>query len=177
MKYRLVYDVLQDGFPWVGVVFTVIPLLFAIACLLVIAERARGKSPVPGPRVPGRIPLEETPLGLVVLFMLGLGAIGVFLASLSYQGFRQRQRCQEWARTGQYQVTEGKVADYQHRKAGAFFRVADASFELLNRSAGFTGRFNSPGAESGSLREGLQVRLAHQDGFILRVEVGQVAAD
>jgi hypothetical protein len=112
-----------------------------------------------------------------VFFMLVLGSVGVFLASLSYEGFMQRQRCWEWARTGQYQVTEGKVADYQYRKTGSRFRVADAHFDLSGRSVGFTGHFNASGAGHDSLRDGLQVRLTHEEGFILRVEIAKKATD
>jgi hypothetical protein len=176
MNYRLAYDVLNDGFPWIAVAFSLTPLLLAIACLLVILERA-GKAPVTTPRFPGRIPLEEMPVPLLVVCLLALSSIGVCLASISYQGFMQRQRCKEWACAGQYQVTEGTVADYQLPRGGARFRVADASFDLIDRSAGFTGRFNAPGARHGTLRDGLQVRLTHREGFILRVEIGHQTAN
>jgi hypothetical protein len=100
-----------------------------------------------------------------------LGFFGLFIASKTYEGFVQRQRCKEWAQAGDYQITEGTVADYQYRKAGPRFRVAGSSFDLLDRSAGFTGRFNAPGAAEESLRDGLPVRLAHHGPFILRVEI------
>jgi hypothetical protein len=154
-------------------VFAAIPFLFAVACVLVIVERARGKSPVPTPRVPGRIPLEETPLPLVVVFMLVLGSIGVAIGCFAYQGILQRQHCKEWARTGQYEVAEGTIADYQLRKGSSSFRIAGQAFDLLNVYAGFTGRFNVAGAESKSLRNELPVRLAHRDGFILRIEIAR----
>jgi hypothetical protein len=171
MQYRLVYDVLNDGFPWFGVAFTVVPLLLAIACGLEMLERIRGKARVPMPRVPGRINLKATPFSLVVVSFLVLASAVVFLASRTYEGYMQRQRCREWTRTGQYQVAEGTITDYQFRKAGARFSVAGLSFELLERSAGFTGRFNVPTRAEGSLRDGSRVRLAHREGFILRLEI------
>src|SRR5262249_29669257 len=115
--------------------------------------------------------VEGAPWVVVIVLFLLTSCLGVFLASYTYEAFVQRRRCQEWARAGQYQVTEGTVADYQYRKAGPRFRVAGVSFDLLNGSAGFTGRFNVPGAAEGSLRDGLPVRLAHREGFILRVEI------
>jgi hypothetical protein len=172
MQYQLVYDVLKDDrFPWFGLVFTSVPFLFAIALLLEIIERVRGKRSVPTSRMAGRITLKATPLPLVIVFLLVLGAVGVFLASKMYEALMQRQRCQEWARAGECQSTEGTVADYYFRKGGSSFRVADQSFELVHNAAGFTGRYNVPRDAEGSLRNGLRVRLAHRDGYILRVEI------
>jgi hypothetical protein len=176
VKYRLVYDVLDDGFPWFGAAFAAVPLLLAIVHVLEIRERVRGLPRGPAPRVRGTIPLEAVPLPLVIVSFLVLGSAGVLLASLTCEGFVQRQRCREWARGGRCQVTEGTIADYHYRKAGSSFRVGDQSFDLLNPSAGFTGPFNAPGAGKGSLREGLQVRLTHREGFILRVEIACEAA-
>jgi hypothetical protein len=171
MQYRLVYDVLkEDGFPWFGVGFATVPLLLALVCLLEIVERVRGRRPLPRP-TPGCISLEATPLGgLIVSFVL-LGGFGVFFASNTYEAFAQRKQCQEWIRAGQYQVAEGTITDYYFRKGGAHFHVAGVSFDLLNCSAGFNGRFNVPRDAEGSLGDGLRVRLTHQDGFILRVEI------
>jgi hypothetical protein len=58
-------------------------------------------------------------------------------------------------------------------RGGSRFRVGGMSFDLLNCSAGFTGRFNAPGAAGSSLRDGLQVCLAHHEGFILRIEIAR----
>jgi len=169
MQYRFVYDVLNDGPPWLGVAFAVVPLLLAVACVLEILQRVRGRRPPsPGRRAS---PLEVAPLALEIVSVLLLVSAGVFFASRTYEGFVQQQRCQEWVRSGQYQVTEGTVADYEYRKAGPRFRVADSSFDLLDHSAGFAGRFNIPGAAAESLQEGMRVRLAHREGFVLRVEV------
>jgi hypothetical protein len=168
MNYRLVYDVLNDTtFPWFGVFFAIVPLLLVAASCLELVDRVRGGGPTSAlPRGLHTIPIA----GLVVAILI-LSLFGFFSASKTYEGFVQRQQCKEWARAGQYQVTEGAIADYELRKAGATFRVADFSFDLLNRSAGFTGRFNAGAAAQDLLRDGLRVRLAHRDGFILRVEV------
>ena len=169
MQYRLAYDVLNDGPPWLGVAFAILLFLFAVAFFLEIVERISGKRPSPRLRRPGDIAV--LPFAVVIVLFLFMGCLGVFLTSYTYGAFVQQQHCQEWVRAGQYQVTEGTVADYQYRRAGPRFRVADSSFDLLNGSAGFTGRFNVPGTAEGSLRDGLRVRLAHQEGFILRVEI------
>src|SRR6266849_1901398 len=86
--------------------------------------------------------IEVQPFALVIIFFVLMGSVGVFFASLTYDGFMQQQRCQEWVRTGAYQLTEGTVTDYQYRRAGSSFCVAGLSFDLLEPSAGFTGRFN-----------------------------------
>ena len=169
MHYLVVYDVLNDGFPWFGVFFAVVPLLLAVAFVLEFLERVRGKkvsaSPAPA------CGLEVMPIPLLIVAILILTCAGCFVASKTYEGYVHQQECKEWARTGQYQITEGTVADYHFLRVGANFRVADSSFDLMQNSAGFTGRFNIPGAPEDLLREGSRVRLAHQDGCILRVEV------
>src|SRR5262249_41903619 len=162
MQYRVVYDVLNDGFPWLAVAFTVVPFLLAIACILEIVRRVRRKQPTPTRRVTGRIPLVMTPLPVVVVFVVVLGFAGVYFAAQMYQGFVQRQRCREWVRTGQCQIVEGTIVDYHYRKAGSSFRVADQSFDLLNAPTSFTGS---------SLANGMQVRLTHREGSALRVEI------
>jgi hypothetical protein len=65
---------------------------------------------------------------------------------------------------------EDRVLHFTCSVFAGSFRVADLSFDVLERSCGFTGRFNATGAAPG-LRDGLRVRLAHREGFILRVEV------
>jgi hypothetical protein len=181
MHYRLVYDVMNVGFPWIGVFFASVPLLIAVACIVECVERLRGKPPVPmpAPRVFGRIPLAATPLPMLILFIALCGVGAVFFGSLTCGAFVQQRQCQEWVRLRTYQVTQGTISDYHFRKAGANFRVAGVPFDLLPRSVGFTGRFNVPRDAEGSLRDGLRVRLAHRDGFILRVEIesGQGVAD
>jgi hypothetical protein len=169
MEYRLVYDVRNDGHPWFGVAFAIVPLLLAVACFLEVLQRVRGKRPSPLAGRPRGFPVVPLPLLIVAITILGF--FGLFSATKSYEGFVRQQRCQEWAQTGEYQVTEGTVADFQFRKAGSRFRIADLSFDLLDRSAGFTGRFNVPGAAEDSLRDGLRVRVAHHEGHILRVEI------
>ena len=173
MQYRLVYDVLNDRFPWFGVWFATVPLLGAIACILEIVERLRGKppEPMPVPRVHGRVPLRAAPLPFLLLFILLFGSASVFLASQLYRAVVQQNQCQEWVRAGYYEVTEGSITDYNFRKGGSSFRVAGVPFDLLPLSVGFTGRFNAPGTAGGSLRNGLRARLAHREGFILRVEI------
>jgi hypothetical protein len=169
MKYRLVYDVMNDGFPWFGVMLTIVPLLLALAYCLEIGERLRDRRSSPAAGRPGSIETLLLPMLIVSTAVLGL--FGLFVAAKMHEGLLSRQQCKEWAQAGVYQVTEGNVADYQYRRAGSSFRVADSSFDLLGRSAGFTGRFNAPGARHDSLRDGLLVRLSHRDGFILRVEI------
>lgn len=115
MQYRLVYDVLNDGPPWLGVVFVVVPLLLAAACFLEILERLkrlRGRPCSPRPERPVDS-LELAPFAFVIILFLLMGSVGVFFVSQTYEAFVQQKQCQEWCRTGQYEVVEGTIADYQ----------------------------------------------------------------
>ena len=165
MQYRVVYDVLNDSFPWFGVVFAFIPLLLATALFLEFLERVRGNKVSATPARASGLPIP-----LLIVSILILTCAGLFIAANTYESYVRQLECKEWVRTGQYQVTEGTVADYHFLRVGPSFRVADSSFDLMQNSAGFTGRFNAPGAPEDLFRDGLRVRLAHQDGLILRVE-------
>jgi hypothetical protein len=172
MQYRLVYDVMNDSeLPWFGLALIVILSLLSIVCILEIIARIRAKWPVPTPGDSGRAAVGLKPLSFVIMIFLVLVSAVVFIASETYQGYIQRQRCQEWSRTGQYQVTEGTIANYQFRKAGVRFSVTGLTFDTLERSVGFTGRFNVPTVTPDSLQEGMRVRLAHHEGYILRLEI------
>ncbi len=174
MHYHLVYDVLNDGFPWFGIAFAVLLSLFTFACLIEIRERLRGNSE-PRIRTPGRASMRDLPLAAVVGFTLLMLCFTTLLARDTYDGYSQRLRCREWAQDHQFQVTEGTISDYEYRKAGPRFSVANMVFDMANRSAAFSGRFNFPAHEE-SLRNGLHVRLAHRDGYILRIELASESA-
>jgi hypothetical protein len=50
VRYNRVYDVLNDGFRWVGVALTVIPLLFAIEFSIIeisMSSKGEGSMSVP----------------------------------------------------------------------------------------------------------------------------------
>jgi hypothetical protein len=169
MQYRLVYDVLNDGPPWLSVFFAILAFLFAAACFLVIRERLLDKRPSETTRQPRSI--ETLPSTLVLLLGLVMICIGGFYGWYSCEAYSQLRQCQELLRTVEYEITEGTITDYEHRRVGTRFRIVDRNFYLSMRFVGFTGRFNAPGARDGSLRDGLRVRLAHRHGFILRVEI------
>jgi hypothetical protein len=118
MQYRLVYDVLNIGFPWLALFFASVPLLVAIVCIAGLIARVCGKprEPMLVPRAFGRFSLGAVPVPFLILFILLFGFAGVFFASVTYGAFVQERQCQEWARSGQYQVTEGTITDYHSRK-------------------------------------------------------------
>jgi hypothetical protein len=169
MQYALVYDVMNAGPPWFGVAFAIILLLAAVASFLEILERVRVSQTPPRKCRPGTIVVF--PLAVVIALFLATAGVSMLVARGTYEAFVLREHCHEWVQAEQYQVTEGIVADYEYSKAGPRFRVAGLPFDLLDTSAGFTGRFNIPGSEAGELRDGLRVRLAHREGIILRVEI------
>jgi len=169
MSYRLVYDVLNDGPPWFGAAIATVVILLSVASFLEVRERMRGRRASAAPGHRGSITVLH--FGVVIGLSLTLGGLGVFFAWYTGEAFVQRQLCRKWAQTADYQITEGTVTDYQYRKAGPSFRVAGWSYDLINATAGFGGRFNVPGAPEGDLRDGMRVRLSQHAGFILRVEI------
>jgi len=164
MHYRLVYDVLNDSFPWFGAAFSSGLLLFAISHIWKTAGRLRGKTTT-SLYIPSLPVVVEGALGPILLLLAALSGL------YTYEGLVRRTQLQEWSRNGQYEVTEGLITGYEFRKAGSRFRVGNVTFDLLNHPGGFTNRFNIPADEGGSLRNGLQVRLAYRDRAILRVEI------
>lgn len=175
MNYHLVYDVRNDGLPWFGIALVGIMLLSTVACMLEIRERLRGKSDK-GVRIPGRANVRDLPIAAVIGLGLFMMCLTVLLASYAFNGYAQRQHCRDWAQANEYQITEGTIGDYWYRKAGPRFNVGAMSFDLAHQAAGFSGNFNVPSREE-SLHNGLHVRLAHRDGYILRVEIASESSE
>lgn len=109
-----------------------------------------------------------------------LVAVGsIVVAGTTYPLARDQWLCREWLEAGEFQTAAGDVTALR-REAGKYppyhFRVGgtDFSYRPINATVGgFQGEFTAPGSERSKFRDGLPVRVAHRDGRILRIEVGE----
>jgi len=163
MEYRVVYSVLDDG-PAGGGAAALSVTLLVLAFVLYLA-RTQGGLSREGQRVSGR--------AVPQLLIVAIAVAGLVLAWIQYEVFLQQRRCKEWVRAGDYKTTVGTLADYRQggRAEIFYFRVGDITFSSTKRTAGFHGSFTVPGVKASLLRDGLRVRIAHREGYILRIEI------
>jgi hypothetical protein len=168
--YRVVYDVLNDtAIPgrmpelvWLGFAVAWTAIWFGLNRILTKTSARKSRTTRGGFLVGG-------------VFI----CIGIWLAaSQTYPLFVDQRLCKDWARTGNFHITDGRVTALI-RERGKYppthFQVGNASFTYYGfppRTGGFHGIFTESDAHNLSLREGLAVRIAHHNGRILRIEVG-----
>src|SRR5262245_61209985 len=160
MKYRVIYDVLDDGLRWGAPTLLSVTLLFCAFAFSMSRRQWRGMG----------MPRQSTTVASR-LFILALVVGGLAFAGLQSLMFRQQQRCKAWAHAGQYIVVEGTVSNYERSRNILRFSVADTTFSCANRFGGYWGEFTAPGASQDALRNGLRVRINHREGYILRIEI------
>jgi hypothetical protein len=96
-------------------------------------------------------------------------------------------RCRRWLRAGEYTTTEGVVSGYESRFAAKIqatrkgtpkrtvsFRVAEQPFAVSTQSRRGGLRLDDIGLDgdhSEFIWNGKQLRVAHRDGYVLRIEV------
>jgi hypothetical protein len=108
-------------------------------------------------------------LGVLILAVwLGLGG---FIIALQVQGRWQAVR---WAESGDYEIVEGPVTDYQHSTTSpnwsATYKVGGVPFRSTNNP--FNGCETPRTApHGGPIRSDAYLRIAHHNGRVLRVEV------
>jgi hypothetical protein len=172
MTYTIAYDVRDDSvFAGHGM-----PLLFVGGAILwtafwVLLHRCiRGMPPERR-----RNAWKGSAIGALLIVV---GSIAV--ATSTVPAVRDQLRCRDWLRTGDHQTVAGEVAGL-HRQSPSknpvwLFHVGETEFRyqaLQPPVAGFRGEFTAPGTRDRSLRDGLPVRIAHRDGRILRIEIGE----
>lgn len=95
----------------------------------------------------------------------GLGSGNVLL---------QRYRCLEWARSGDFQVVEGEVRDFQpmppEGHAAESFTVSGVRFDYSDYDAS-KGAFNNAATRGGPIQAGRYFRISHHHGRILKIEI------
>jgi hypothetical protein len=171
MTYRVVYDVLDSESSLQnsgGLRILLVALVFMIL-LIFVYWRSLGYQE--GRPLSGQ---DQGPRILGGIFFLGLFVLaGAWeVATQTYPEYVEEQRCKEWARSGDYQTAEGPVIHLGKNS----FQVGEARFPYFRKysnTGGFYGKFTAPGTEGLRLRPGLKVRIAHQEGRILRIEIAE----
>jgi hypothetical protein len=165
VEYRVVYDVLDDGpLPaWSAgeVGFFLLGLGSALVLGTVYYLQRRSGEDI---ERKGRV-------GWPVLIVTGFFA--VMGACLVYPLWRDQARCKEWARGGQYRVTEGVITDSVVGRP-SYFKVSGVVFRYYTvhgHEGGFRGEFTGANPPPGRLHDGQAVRIHSQDGRILRIEI------
>lgn len=154
-RYTVVYDVLRDGIGIapVGVCLgMLLGLGFGIA--LLIHERKQRK-----------------PIGGLIVGLILWGTAALFGGG---NVIYQHLRCVAWAKSGNYEVVEGRVTGFQPRSAGQKsserFTVKGLTFAYSDSNLG-QGGFRYPFGPHGRLQDGTRVRVAHRQGRILKLEI------
>jgi hypothetical protein len=166
VRYRVVYDVLDDG-ALPGIQSVLVMLGAALLFMLGVLLTYRLKRQMP-PAKRRRILFGLIPCVLLV----PIGAWGV--ASRTCPALLDQRQCKAWARAGDYQTVEGSITHRGGSKSSMYFQVAGVDFTCTwdnPRTGGFCGDFTAPGEKALLLLNGLPVRVAHWDGRILRLEV------
>jgi hypothetical protein len=102
-----------------------------------------------------------------LLAFTGLGLFG--FGNVYYQQYR----CEQWTRSGDYQIVEGPVMGLVHhfdRPIYEQFSVEDVTFKYSPYDLSLCG-FNGQSDVDNLIRNGLLVRIAYRDGRILKLEI------
>ena len=99
---------------------------------------------------------------------IALGGVGAYNVNF------QRLRCAQWVRSGEYRVVEGVVSDFHPIPATGHdserFTVDGVRFEYSDNDLS-KGGFNNAASLGGPIKTGLRVKIAYNQGRILRLWV------
>jgi hypothetical protein len=163
MEYRVYYDIQQVIYPawWVMAVGL---LIISIGATLFLARNNKVFNSV----------FESSGFQKTVMpiFAIIFGMIWVALGMLSYPTFAGLRNA---ARDGRYEVVEGQVREFvpmpYEGHARESFVVDGHRFSYSDYD--LTMGFNQSRSHGGPIREGLQVRIAHVDGKIVKLEIAE----
>jgi hypothetical protein len=163
MEYQVTYDIQQVAYPswWifgVGLVF-----VSAGTAALLLRDNTTYKS------VFDNTGIQRT---LMPVFAIGFGLLWVGLGTLNYSHFANLRNT---ARIGGAEVVEGEVKEFvpmpYEGHAQETFVVSGRTFSYSDYDE--TKGFNHTQSHGGPMREGLQVRIAHVDGSIVKLEIAR----
>lgn len=158
MKYRLVFDVVQEGYRnWDFVAPGLIFVVIGVGMLI-----HRWKSPAKDTTLRARI------------FPYFFAGFALFWTTTSFWStFSDYYKLKQALQTGKFEVVEGTIIDFVPMPwaghAQEHFKVKEHYYEYSNFNV--IAGFNKTQAYGGPLRGGLQVRIADVGGQIARLEI------
>ncbi len=155
---KVIYDILADGIGWTPIVLIGVWLLGALVAATVFWLRRRDKKP------------------FILLFLsvwlcgwLGIGGMG--FGNVVFQHLR----CVSWAKSGDFEISEGPVTDFRPldrwAKGKERFTVTGVTFAYSDADLSFGGYRRESGGGRGPIDNGVRVRVCHRDGRILRLSI------
>jgi hypothetical protein len=163
MNYQVVYDIREVIYPgwWI---FAIGILLFSLGLGIIFFGDKKPLNSIIGSSTKQRI--------VMPIFASIFGAVWVGGGVLNYSNFANLRTA---ARNGSTEVVEGKVEQFVpmppegHAKEtfivnGQYFAYSDYDM---------TKGFNHTQSHGGPMKEGLQVRITHVDGSIVKLEIAQ----
>jgi hypothetical protein len=161
MEYRVYYDIQQVAYPgwWV----------FAIALFFIsagaVAFLARNNK-----KFSSRYRSSDLQRKVMPIFAIIFGLLGVGAGWLNYSNFAELR---DAARNGKAEVVEGQVKEFvpmpYQGHANESFVVNGHRFSYSDYD--LTKGFNQSQSHGGPIKEGLQVRIEHVDGKIIKLEI------
>ena len=154
--YLVVYDILRDGIGLAPVGVCLGMLVGLSLGIWVFVKLRRERKPIGG---------------MAVWLLLWTAGTLVGGGNVLFQHFR----CAAWARSGNFEVVEGPVTDFQphtssHKRES--FTVKGLTFAYSNANLS-RGGFRYSFGPSGLMHVGAHVRVAHRGGRILKLEIRQ----
>ena len=163
MGYQVYYDIQQVGYPgwWI---FGVGAFFISVGMIFFLARNNRSFNSM---FESSDLQSKVMPIVAVIFGMIGLGA-----GALNYSHFAELRNA---ARNGEHEVAEGRVKEFVPMPAGG---KGDESFVVNGQRFSYseydlTKGYNQTQNQGGPIREGLQVRIAHVNGEIIRLEIAR----
>jgi hypothetical protein len=158
MKYKLVFDVVQEGYRNWG--FLVPGLIFIVIGIGMLVHR-------------WKFPAKDTKFSARIFPYFFAGFAILWTATSFWGTFSEYFKLKQAVLNGKYEVIEGTITDFVPMPSGGHakehFKVNGHYYEYSNFNV--IAGFNKTQAYGGPLRGGMPVRIAEVDGQIARLEI------
>lgn len=161
MNYQIAYDIEQVWYPgwWL---FASGILIFSVGLATIVFADSKAFS-----WMVDRLPKQGM---LMSIFICVFGSLLIGAGIINYSNFANLRQA---ARDGSVEIAEGKVEQFvpmpYEGHAQETFVVNGQYFALSDYD--LTKGFNKTQSHGGPLKEGLQVRITHVDGSIVKLEI------
>jgi len=163
MEYQVAYDIQQVTYPGWWIFGSALALCSAGTAALLLRDNPTYKS------IFDTTGIQRT---LIPIFIFAFGLLWVALGTLNYSHFANLRNT---ARNGGAEVVEGQVKEFipmpYQGHARETFVVNGHPFSYSDYDE--TGGFNHTQSHGGPMKEGLQVRITHVDGSIVKLEIAK----